>query len=99
MPTLILPSCRQDRHSWSKPEIIGDELRIARNCAAVTQQELADLLRTTRKRIGKIEAGKVEVSLNEIESWASALGTEVDLIIHNYLVTVKNQNGQKTRAD
>ncbi|OYN89274.1 helix-turn-helix domain-containing protein [Parenemella sanctibonifatiensis] len=57
----------------TSPAAIGTLIREARKQRGLTQQELADQLSTSQSAIGRIEAGKQNVSLDMINRIATAL--------------------------
>lgn len=55
---------------------LGEKLRIARESANLTQEELGKLCKTTKQTIYKYETGKItNIPLDRLEMIASALGT------------------------
>jgi transcriptional regulator with XRE-family HTH domain len=65
---------RRDRSKWSKERILGDELRIARECLGLSQAELGEKLGLARQAIGLIEQGKRKLEWDEFTDWATAVG-------------------------
>jgi len=73
-----LAMIRRDRTGWSKEKILGDELRIARECLGLSQEELGQRIELSRQQVGLIEQGKRKLEWDEFENWATAVGRTTD---------------------
>jgi transcriptional regulator with XRE-family HTH domain len=69
---------RRDRSGWTEDEILGDELRIARECLNLTQEELGRRIFLSRKQVMFVEAGRKELTRKEFRDWAEAVGRSVE---------------------
>lgn len=65
---------RRDRTKWSKERILGDELRIARECLGLSQAELGEKIGLLRQQVGLVEQGKRKLEWDEFTDWATAVG-------------------------
>lgn len=78
------PIVRRDRSGWSTNEILGDELRIAREGVGLSQKDLAKQIGThvtmSRSIISLIEAGKKEITLTQLRAWTEATGKRSTVI-------------------
>lgn len=61
---------------------IGETLKLCRNRAELTQQELANLLRVERSTIAKIESGAIKYPSYElVKEWAKATNSEEIILL------------------
>jgi predicted XRE-type DNA-binding protein len=58
-------------------------IRALRSVRAVTQTQLAKMMKTSQPRVAKIEAGSPDVSLDQIISGFIVLGGTMDVTLHN----------------
>ncbi|MFG6386069.1 MAG: helix-turn-helix domain-containing protein [Muribaculaceae bacterium] len=59
---------------------IGTKIRNAREAAALSQQQLADLAGIDRTNVAKIETGRYNVTLETLSRICTAMGLNLDLI-------------------
>ena len=75
---------------------VGENIRVARMHAGMTQKDVADALDMNRASISKMENGAIDVSISQLEKTASALGVNaVDLLEGNRVVDLTT--GQKIK--
>lgn len=87
---------RRDRTNWSKQRILGDELRIARECLGLSQSELGERIGLARQQIGLVEKGQRKLEWDEFESWAIATGRTTEsfrAIVRQELAKKRNHHG------
>jgi DNA-binding XRE family transcriptional regulator len=87
---------RRDRSGWSKQKILGDELRIARECLGLTQAQLGERIGLLRRQIGKVEKGERKLEWDEFDNWAKAVGRTTDFfcaIVSQELASRKSRHG------
>ncbi len=62
-----------DRDSITASEV-GDAVRDARRAAGITQQELADRIKVTRQWVIRLEQGRDEVRMSDVQAVCNELG-------------------------
>jgi DNA-binding XRE family transcriptional regulator len=82
---------RRDRTNWSKQKILGDELRIARECLGLSQAELGERIGLARQAIGLVEQGKRKLEWDEFGAWAIAVGRTTE----SFLDVVREELGKR----
>jgi DNA-binding XRE family transcriptional regulator len=82
---------RRDRTNWSKQKILGDELRIARECLGLSQVELGERIGLARQAIGLVEQGKRKLEWDEFGAWAIAVGRTTE----SFLDVVREELGKR----
>lgn len=65
----------------SSPQAIGARLKMLREAKELTQDQLAERLVMKRVRLAKIETGRVELKVTDIENFANTFGVTADFII------------------
>lgn len=71
-------------------DVIGRNVRSAREAAGLTQTDLASRLGVRERTVINIEAGKVSITLRRAERIAEICGCTLD--------TLSSLNGKKTKA-
>ncbi|QLE46567.1 helix-turn-helix transcriptional regulator (plasmid) [Nostoc sp. C052] len=93
------PIVRRDRSGWSTNEILGDELRIAREGVGLSQKELADQIAVhmtmNRSIVSLIEAGKKEITLTQLRAWMDATG-KTSTVIHGIVDWCVKRNQEQS---
>lgn len=76
---------------------IGENIRLYRNKAHLTQEQLADSIKVKRSVISKYENGSIEPSLSQLSRIADALSISADLLLSDvsFQPDVSFQRGQK----
>jgi len=82
---------RRDRTNWSKQKILGDELRIARECLGLSQSELGEKIGLARQQVGLVEKGRRKLEWDEFEAWATAVGRTTE----SFLAIVREELAKK----
>jgi transcriptional regulator with XRE-family HTH domain len=62
-------------------KLLGANLRRERKARGLSQEELADLARLHRTYVGSVERGERNVSIDNIERLARALGIEIAALL------------------
>ena len=63
-------------------QIIGKKIKLLREKKNMTQQELADLIKTDRQYVWKLEQGKKNITLDYLDKIAKALNVSQDEFIN-----------------
>jgi transcriptional regulator with XRE-family HTH domain len=74
--------------SWKHE--LGNQLRIARKAAHITQQDLADRLKVSRQMVGRYEAGSDTPSFDVLAQAASILDAEFQVLNLRIMLTTKS---------
>lgn len=91
-----LAMIRRDRTKWSKERILGDELRIARECLGLSQAELGEKIGLARQAIGLVEQGKRKLEWDEFSEWAKVVGRTTEsfcCVVRDELARRKERHG------
>ncbi len=82
---------RRDRTNWSWRKILGDELRIARECLGLSQSEIGEKIGLPRQAVGLVEQGKRKLEADEFGAWAIAVGRTTE----SFLDVVREELGKR----
>lgn len=78
-PVVRCSSSRTTTHDG--PPTVGEHVRVLRQAAGLTQQQLADRAATTQPVIARLELGVRLPTLRTLEKVAQALGQDLHLLV------------------
>jgi len=90
---------RRDRSRWSQEKILGDELRIARECLGLKQTELGERIGLRRQQVGLVEKGERKLEWYEFEAWAKAVGRTMESFTVSVAVELEKRKSTTVDCD